>query len=609
MTDRSPASAPRFTALAIVIAALGVAAVYAGQLDNGFYYDDYHFIRPWSPQDLHRVWFGSWDPTGLESVFYRPLSAEFFAGRFWLLGSNVAAMHTLSALGHVLCAVVFGWFLRRAAAGTATSIFGVALYAVYPSFPHSQVSWLTNQMHLLESVIVLGAFLLWQSARDRWLMWLPIALLAFAAILVKEDGAMLLPALGALTLLHALLFRPARPRFWALTLLGGVAIWIAMIGFRFERLGRLGGYGTPTTGIAIENFLKGIVNVGFLWPTRTPWRGVASAMAIASIAVLYAGRWRPLSKWMLAGALALVLALAFDLPAIALPRSYPLFAWQALAAGVVCSALVVGLALAIARADKTALFLILGGAVVLVAFDAPFALVSKREQYHLLTLGAVLSLSGACRAILTVAPKRATRAVFATAIAILLLPLPLLARTQAADFLPCGSNVLGLDQEARGWWVLPEELQQLIDRKAVQCRDGVAPTSALSLPRISWGLYRDGPDGEPTDVNVKWTSDRVVFLLGRTTTAFSIAVQRPDATVERPVRVTLRSDSGTTSATLDSPARGFLTVHLKPTLMSRLRQQHRVDLTIDEWFVPAVRNAKSADLRRFGVLMEFVDAR
>src|SRR5205823_1166285 len=132
-------------ALLVLLAALGLMAVYKGRVAMGLYYDDYHFVRPWPGLDLRRVWFGSWDPTGIESVFYRPLTAWLFAGRFWLFGINATAIHVASLMGHAFCALLLGWFLRREHAPRSIAALGVWTYAVYPVFPHAQVSWLTNQ--------------------------------------------------------------------------------------------------------------------------------------------------------------------------------------------------------------------------------------------------------------------------------------------------------------------------------------------------------------------------------------------------------------------------------------------------------------------------------
>jgi hypothetical protein len=381
-----------------------------------------------------------------------------FAGRFWLFGLNTTAMHAVSIAVHALCAVMVGWFLRREGSGTGIALLGVLLYAAHPSLPQAQVSWLTNQMHLTESLMVLLTLLTWQGSRERSLLWLPIAVLAIAIFLVKEDGLMLLPSLALLTALRSVVLRTGLPTRWPLLLGSGVALCGALVALRFERLGRLGGYGVPTLATGYANFTKGIGATLFLWPTRTPWQAVASGMAILAIAVgLAFGRWRHNRRLLFVSGLGLAIALCFNLPPISFPRSYPLFAWQALASGVAISTLVIGAGVALWRADRQSLFVITAGCLLVLAFNTPFVLVSKREQYHLLTLGGVLALAGAAQALATIPVRSTARIVLVLLLVAALLPFPLLASSQAAAFLPCAANVLELDKEARGWWVLPEE--------------------------------------------------------------------------------------------------------------------------------------------------------
>ena len=64
-----------------VLAAAAVAAAYWKTLTFGFQYDDYHFVRPWTWGEWAQTLHGSWDPTKIESDFYRPLTAAWFALR------------------------------------------------------------------------------------------------------------------------------------------------------------------------------------------------------------------------------------------------------------------------------------------------------------------------------------------------------------------------------------------------------------------------------------------------------------------------------------------------------------------------------------------------
>ena len=75
--------------------------------------------------------------------------------------------------------------------------------------PYSLVAWVTNQMHLAQTLVVLLRSLWWHAVRARPLVWwLPLLVFGAAAFMVKEDGLMLLPAI--LTV-HAITRRVAEP--------------------------------------------------------------------------------------------------------------------------------------------------------------------------------------------------------------------------------------------------------------------------------------------------------------------------------------------------------------------------------------------------------------
>jgi hypothetical protein len=591
-----------FTLWAAAAAVAGILIVYHGGIDSGFYYDDYHFLRPLRSLEYRRLWFGSWDPTGIERPFFRPLTATIFGFRFWLFGLNSQALHAVSLAGHTACAVMLAWFLRREGIASAVALSGAWIYAIHPLFPYAQTSWVTNQMHLMESLLVLAGLLAWQSVRDRppswWLLLIPIAVAAF---LVKEDAVMLLPVLVALTMARwRFADGPLGARMFVVGA-GAIGVLAGLLAFRQQRLGQLGGYAVPTFEQAQINFWKGIDAALLLWPTRTPWQAVASVVAIAAVAIaLVVGR-RHLNMLVAAAALAFVAALSFTLPSFRLEIQYPLVTWQGVASGIALGAIAVGLGVAVRRNDLRALYIMSAGLIITLGFNAPFALVSKREQYHLLALGAVVLLSGAAAALHAVATHR--RAAMSVA-AVVTLPFAFLARSQAADFLPCAPAVVDADQAAGTWWVVPGEVKAWLVRKAQACRDGAEPSRLTDVPVATWGLH--GEEREPSGETFRWTSDQGVMLVARRTSSLALAIRRPDATPANPVSVRIRGGKALTSVVLTSHSWQYVTVTFDSGILTALRSAHRIDIDVTRWFVPAVLDPKSPDLRRFGVQVKVV---
>jgi hypothetical protein len=591
-----------FLLAATVAAGIGLLLAYAGRMDGGFYYDDYHLVRPWSDYELRRAWLGFWDPTGIEPAFYRPLAAALYATRFHVFALNAPAMHYVSLFGHGACAVLVAWFLRREGAALPLSAFGAWLYAVHPAFPYAQVSWLTNQMHLAQSLVVLAALLAWQSARDRhpaW--WAPVAALAAVAFLVKEDGIMLLPVLAALTALRTAILGARAPRGWPALLGSAMAILAGLLAFRQARLGRLGGYRVPELRAFVPNYLKGIESAFFLWPTTRIWQAVASVIgASAVLGTLWAARRRAGRRALRLAGVGLAIVLLLNVPAACSSKvAYSLVAWQGLASGAAIGVLALGLGAAIWNRQRFPLFLIAAGTAVALGFDAPFVLVSKREQYHLIALGSVLAMAGAAQAMCALPARPVRRRICAVALVAATLPFPLLARHLAGDFLPCAAPVLKADEGVKGWWVVPPEIKAWTDVKAERCAAGLDPGDVLNLPAVSWDVFpeveRDGPHA------FRWTSERPVALFPRDAESATLAVRRPDASPGSPVRVTIFGSGGTGQVTLDSGDWRTVTVPFRPDVLSALRRAQRVDLRVEPWFVPAARDPGSRDMRRHGV--------
>jgi hypothetical protein len=598
---RAPASRAAIAAV-LAAAAIGIALAYGGRVDIGFFYDDYHLVRPWSPAQWRRAWLGTWDPTGIEPVFYRPLTASLYAVRFSLFALNATALHVVSVLGHGLCAVLVGWFLRREGAAVWLAAFGAWLYAVHPSLPYAQVSWLTNQMHLAQSIVVLGSLLLWQAVRDRHAVWwAPLVAVAPVAFLLKEDGIMLLPVLAALTVLRVGIQGAKAPSGWLPLLAAACAAIIGLLALRDARLRQFGGYGVPESGALLWNYVKGIESAFFLWPTTRTWQAVASAIAAVTVGfALCRSDWRTGRRTPLLAGLLLVAVLLLNIPAAFSSHvTYSPVAPQGLASGAAISLLGLGLGIAARKGDRFALFLMAAGSALALGFDLPFMLVTKREQYHLIALGSVLAMAGAAQAVRGVAISATARTAAVATLVTATLPLPFLSRHLAADFMPCAGPVLKADEGIKGWWVVPQEIKAWVDLKARRCAAGLQPTALADVPFVIWDAYEDDARTEPP--GFRWTSERPVLLFSRQAGSATLSLRRPDATPANPVRVTIRSSGGTQVLTLDSGQRRDVIVTFADGPSVWLRRSQRVDIEVKPWFVPAARDPASRDLRRHGI--------
>jgi hypothetical protein len=537
------ASVPRRLSLLLaLIAAAGALTVYAQTIGYGFRWDDYHMVHPWTMKELLRVLHSQWDPTKVEVPFYRPVTDWFYALRFELFGWNGAAQHALSVLGIAVCAWMTGRFVLRETGRPITAAFAAAIYALHPAFIYSEGAWLTNQMHLLASLLVIGALLTWQRVRTKPIeAWWPILLLQILAFGVKEDTVMLVPVIVALQIARALVVKDVPYPRWSIVG-AGVALTLALPAFRYEMLGKLGGYSVPTYAGMLTNIETALNGIFRMVPPSRPWQREATAFVT----------WTP------------VAALA-------------LWLW---------------------KRDRRAIDLVLTGLIVAGAFVLPFALVTKVEQYHLVALGAVLTLAGAIDILFTTFTGIALRTIVGAYLAAGVATFVPISRNIARDFRPCDPYVLETDGQSMGWWITPQEVRTYLEQKREMCKADRYVPLEQSADTIAWGWAAEpGDDGRP----LRWTWDTSVMFVRPSATSMQIALRRPIATAADPVTVTIDGPGGTQAITLTSGDWQFATVPLPRTLLSYLRAMHRVDVTVAPTYVPEDRDPKNMDMRKLGV--------
>jgi Dolichyl-phosphate-mannose-protein mannosyltransferase len=529
--------------LGVAIAAAAIAIVllaYGGTIRFGFRYDDYHMVRPWPGAELLGVLHGTWDPTGIEPRFFRPLAAWWYAFRFFLFGLNPVPQHAVSIAGMALCSVLTGVFVWRETGRRVAALVAAAIYAAHPVFVYAQAIWLTNQMHLFSSVIVLVALLAWQGARTdpRW-WWCVIALqgLAFG---FKEDTIVLLPAIFLLSALRGLFLRDVmRPPIEVV--LAAIVLLVFLPYWRYVSLGRhLGGYGFPGPDQGWANYARGL-DVFLQRPSKRAWQSFAGWYSLLVVAG--------------------------------------------------------GAAVAAVRRDGTGLYLIGCGALIAVVFDLPFYLVAKAEQYHLLGLGVVIAIAGGADAFHRAIDNRAGRAVLgfvALAPACAFLPIT---RNIAQDFAPCSANTLYTDSLS-DWAAVPAEVRRWLAAKPQACKEHLTPLpDALSI-----AVWAKGREIDETGVPAEWTSEHAVILVHERAERTNLTFRSPIASRDTPVTVQLTGAGAVYRIVLTDSSWHTQTVRFRSTLWTRLRRMHRLDVDVNPTFVPAER-FHNGDPRTLGVLM------
>lgn len=528
------------------LAAAGVWSLYRTTLDYGFDYDDYHFVRPYPPGELRAAFHGPWDPHGIEVPFYRPLTIAFYAGRFELFGLDSRAHHIVSLSLFALAAMLAGAWVWRTSRRPGAAALAAALFVTHPSMPYALVAWITNQMHLLQTIVVLVALIWWSYVRARrTIWWMPLLLLAAAAFLIKEDGVMLLPSVLALHWLRRQLVEPAlAPVPRGFVALAAIVV-AALLLLRADALAGLGGYAWPSIARAWDNLTLGLNRVFRLVPARRPWQPAASWFAT----------------------LLPLLALAF---------------WR--------------------RTTAEVRYVYLAGAVLALSFNLPFAFVTKNEQMHLVALGAALVLTGSGTMLLDGVRMRAWRPLVASALAAGIVSFAAVARHISTDFAPFGPIVLRHDAWVKDWAAVPQELRDYLHRKLEPGASGRIPANpAAALDFVAFGLHSGerGPDG----TFYRWMAEpQVEIHVMAAARQVEIPIRHEIGAFREAATVAVEADGRTVdSLVLADGAWRVSRLALRSGASTPFRKSHRIRLRIDRVWRPSELIPGSNDTRLLGL--------
>lgn len=259
-----------------------------------------------------------------------------------------------AALVMAVHAGLFGLLARSFLGSESGGALAVAAFVVHPSTPYSAVAWITNQMHVLQLLVVLSALLWWCAVRRRGLVWwTPLLAFQAAAFMVKEDGVMLVPVILALHWLRRAIAERDLPHPpWPFIAIAA-AIGGGLLYYRDQVLHGLGGYGRPSADQAWSNYRRGFESVFRLVPARRPWQKEASWF-VTIVPVLALACWR--------------------------------------------------------RCSPNVRFTLLAGIAIGALFNLPFIFVVKAQQMHLVGMGAALLITAGVVGLAQAVPSRAPRA-------------------------------------------------------------------------------------------------------------------------------------------------------------------------------------------------------
>jgi hypothetical protein len=260
-------------------------------------FDDLHLVRTFHAHELAAAWHGHWDPDGLETPGFRPLSLAFNHARAAVFGERVTGhRHFLAALFalDVALLVPLG---RRIGLGFGASI-GAGLVMLFTRYSANPLVWITDGNHLVQGLAFLASTLLLLdglAAGSRARLVGSLAAIG-AGLLVREDTLAALPALAMLA------FAQGRTRTagWYTGALGTMAV--VLLAWR-----RAVVPGAQPLGFDLAGFARAIVHAfdpvgvdGFDLPSTVLARGWWAVLALTVAGLAATGdrmAWSGAGRW------------------------------------------------------------------------------------------------------------------------------------------------------------------------------------------------------------------------------------------------------------------------------------------------------------------------
>jgi hypothetical protein len=281
-------------------------------------FDDLHLIRTFREAELAAAWTGHWDPDGLETPGFRPLSLAFNHARAAVFGEKVVGhRHLIAALFALDLALLLPLGRRIGLASGGALVAGlVMLFTRYSAY---HLVWITDGNHVVQGLAFVGAaILLLDGMTRRSRARLCLSLLAIATgLLVREDTLAAVPALALIALATG-------PRRRALAYAGGLAgLAVMLLAWR-----RAVVPAAQPLGLDLLGFARGVAHAfdpvgvsGFDLPSAILARGWWLVLVMTVAGLVVSGD-RLARKW---SALWTVSAVAACTPALLLQRDDLLF--------------------------------------------------------------------------------------------------------------------------------------------------------------------------------------------------------------------------------------------------------------------------------------------
>lgn len=157
-------------------------------IEEPFIWDDMHLIREYSREELLSVWYGSWDPDGIDTPSYRPIATLLYHAQGSLFGENVIIQKIfIFSLLYILMVLIIR--LLEKLNFDKVEIFLITTLLIFSKIFTTLASWMTMS-HLIFCYLLLFSclinFLNWLE-RNKSIYLFFVFLFGISSILTREE--------------------------------------------------------------------------------------------------------------------------------------------------------------------------------------------------------------------------------------------------------------------------------------------------------------------------------------------------------------------------------------------------------------------------------------
>ena len=123
-----------------------------------YIWDDLHFFREYSKEELKSIWFGNWDSDGIETLSYRPFAVLYYHLLYLLFEENTFLLRNFVIFESLILILISNKLLDFLDFNK-TAIFFFTLFIIFSKIYLTLISWFTISVLIFAYIISISSIL------------------------------------------------------------------------------------------------------------------------------------------------------------------------------------------------------------------------------------------------------------------------------------------------------------------------------------------------------------------------------------------------------------------------------------------------------------------